>query len=59
MRVAIRLRTCRLADREHGRIVGRPLGAAVPAPVGVAAVAVPFAVGLVVFVVVGDEVVQA
>ena len=46
------------ADREHGRIVGRSLDAAVPAPVGVAAVAVPLAVGLVVFLVVGDQVVQ-
>ena len=41
-----------LADPQHLGVVGRPLDAAVPAPVDVAAVAVPLAVGLVVLVVV-------
>ena len=58
IRVAIRLRTWRPADREDVRVVGRPLDAAVPAPVVVAAVAVPLAVGLVVLLVVGDQVVE-
>src|SRR5439155_20711287 len=44
------------AQRQHLRVVGRPLGAAVPGPVVVAAVPVVLPVGLVVLVVVGDEV---
>src|SRR5437763_1030972 len=44
------------ARAEHRRVVGRPLGAAVPAVVLVEAVAAALAVGLVVLGVVGDEV---
>ena len=47
-----------LAQGVDGRVVGRPLGAAVPAVVVVGAVAVVLAVGLVVLVVVADQVVQ-
>jgi hypothetical protein len=46
------------AQREDLRIVGRPLDAAVPAAVVVGAVAAVLAVGLVVLLVVGDEVAQ-
>src|SRR5262249_54514614 len=47
-----------LAQAVDGRIVGVPLGAAVPAIVVVAAVAVVFAVGLVVLLVVADEILE-
>ena len=47
-----------VAQPLDGRVVGRPFDAAVPAAVVVGAVAVVFAVGLVVLVVVGDEVVE-
>ena len=46
------------ADRHDVGCVGRPLDAAVPAPVGVVAVAISLAVGLVVLVVVRDQVVE-
>ena len=45
-----------VAQRVHGGVVGRPLGAAVPAAVVVGAVAVPLPVRLVVLLVVRDEV---
>ena len=46
------------AQGEHGGVVGGALGAAVPRPVVVGAVVVVLAVGLVVLVVVGDQVAQ-
>ena len=46
------------AEGEDGRVVGRAFDAAVPGEVLVGAVAVVFAVGLVVLVVVADEVVE-
>ena len=46
------------AQGDDVRVVGRALGAAVPRPVVVGAVAVVLAVGLVVLVVVGDQVAQ-
>ena len=53
-----KLRCWRRAQLEHLRVVGRPLGAAVPGAVVVGPVAVVLAVRLVVLLVVGDEVVQ-
>ena len=47
-----------VAQRLDRRIVGRPFDAAVPAHVVVRAVAIVFAVRLVVLVVVGDQVVE-
>ena len=47
-----------VTQREHVRVVGLALDAAVPGPVVVGAVAVALAVGLVVLAVVGDEVAQ-
>src|SRR6201999_1128493 len=46
------------AQAQHGLVVGRSLGAAIPRTVGRAAVAVAFAVRLVVLVVVARPVVQ-
>ena len=54
--MARKLRRCRARSSMHGRVVGRPLGAAVPRPVVVAAVGAVLAVGLVVLAVVGDQV---
>ena len=54
----MRFRFCRSRRADDRRVVGRPLGAAVPAVVVVGAVAVVLAVGLVVLVVVADQVVQ-
>src|SRR5208282_3481324 len=45
-------------QREHGLVVGGTFGAAVPGPVVIAAVPAVLAVGLVVLVVVGDQVGQ-
>ena len=56
--VARKLRFWRAAQREHARIVGRALDAAVPGQIVAVAVLVVLAVGLVVAVVVADEVVQ-
>ena len=47
-----------LAQRQHMGVAGRPLHPAVPAQIVVGAVAVVLAVGLVVFVVVADQVFQ-
>src|SRR6266496_893988 len=47
-----------LPQGDHLGVVGRPLGAAVPGAVVVAAVAVVLAVGLVVLLVVADQVVE-
>ena len=54
--VARKLRCWRLAQRDDLGVVGRPLDAAVPRAVVVGAVAVVLEVGLVVLLVVGDEV---
>ena len=56
--VASRLRCCRAALLEHGRVVGRALDAEVQRLVVVLAVAVVLAVGLVVLVLVADQVGQ-
>ena len=47
-----------IAQLLYSRIVGRTLDAAVPAPVIARTVAVVFPVGFIVFLVVGDEVVE-
>src|SRR5690606_42145270 len=47
-----------LSQRVHFRVVGLALGAMVPGQVVAVAVPVAFAVGLVVFLVVGDEVAE-
>ena len=57
--VARRFRFCRSRSAMIVGVVGRALGAAVPAVVVVGAVAVLLAVGLVVLLVVADEVVRA
>src|SRR6185312_4808146 len=47
-----------VAQRDHLGVVGRALAAAIPAEIGIVAVAVAFVVRLVVLVVVADEVAQ-
>ena len=54
----MKFRFCRSRSARDRRVVGRPFDAAVPAQVVVLAVAVLLAVGLVVLLVVADEVVQ-
>jgi len=47
-----------LAERANRRVVARALDAAIPAPVGVATVTIVLAIGLVVFALVADQIVQ-
>ena len=53
-----KLRCCRARSVEDLAVVGRALDAAVPGPVVALAVVAALAVGLVVLLVVGDEVAQ-
>ena len=57
-RMAAKLRICRLAKGLDGRVVGVAFDAAIPAEIVVDAVAVLLAVGLIVFCVVGDQIVE-